>query len=61
MNDEDINDLIAIVEMARGALADIAFSPDVTLEVVRKKAERVYLLTNSCDAIVERLEKIERK
>lgn len=31
----------------RGALADIAFSEDMTLEVARAKAKRIYELTSS--------------
>jgi hypothetical protein len=30
------------LELARGALADIAFSDDMTLELARAKAKRVY-------------------
>lgn len=37
------------LELARGALADIANSDDMTLTVARKKARRIYLATTPND------------
>lgn len=44
---EDYDVLAAWCEALRGALADIAFSSDMTLAVAKSKAKRVYEETTS--------------
>jgi len=39
---ENFHPNIPDVEIALGALADIAFSGDMTLDIARKKAKRIY-------------------
>lgn len=43
------NDSATLIETLRGALADIAYSDDMTAELARAKAKRVYLASGEPD------------